>query len=191
MPSILRVSPHLTPEEMVARFKKCRDAGERLRWQAVMLKAEGRGSTDIADICKKEVDWVRRTVRAYNAGGPDALKDHRSTNGQAAVLDAAGTAELRAALLGPAPDGGFWTGKKVAWWIGQKIGRPLSEHTGVDYLRKLKFTKQVPRPKHPDADEKAQEAIKQGGLKVVFETSFENTPAPRSRSGPKTRRDSD
>lgn len=190
MPSILKVSPHLTANEVVARFKKCSDTGERLRWQAVMLKGEGRSARDIADICKKEVDWVRRTVRAYNAGGPEALKDHRVTNGQAPVLDAAGLAELDAALRGAAPDGGFWTGKKVARWIGQKIGRSVSEHTGVGYLRKLNFTKQVPRPKHPDADEKAQDAFKKGGLKVVFETSFENIPARKSRSGPKTKRDS-
>jgi len=35
-----KVSPHRTGEQLVGRFKKCTDADERLRWQAVMLKAE-------------------------------------------------------------------------------------------------------------------------------------------------------
>lgn len=30
-----------------------------------MLKAEGRTARDIADICKRKEDWVRRTVRRY------------------------------------------------------------------------------------------------------------------------------
>ena len=187
MPYILKVSPHLTMEEVVIRFQRCTHAGERLRWQAVMLKGEGRSAVDIADICKKKVDWVRRTVRRYNAAGPDSLKDHRESNGQALLLDTEALAELAAALLGPSPDGGFWTGKKVSRWIGERTGRPVSEHTGVDYLRRLKFTKQVPRPKHPDADERAQVAFKKGGLKVVFETSFEDIQAPKFSSGPRTK----
>lgn len=64
MPAILNVYPHLTLEEVVRRFKKCGVAGERLRWQAVMLKAEGRTAVDIPDVCKRREDWVRRTVRA-------------------------------------------------------------------------------------------------------------------------------
>ena len=77
MALILSVSPHLTHNELVARFKNCTDADERLRWQAVLLKSEGRSAAELADVCKRREDWVRRTVRAYNSEGPAALVDRR------------------------------------------------------------------------------------------------------------------
>ena len=102
------------PRAVVTRFQKCTYAAEGLRWQAVMLRGEGCSAVDIADICKKKVDQVRRTVRRYNAAGPESLKDHRESSGQPLLLDREALAELAAAPPGPSPDGGFWTGKKVS-----------------------------------------------------------------------------
>lgn len=187
MPSILKVSPHLTPAQLVARFKKCPDADERLRWQAVMLKAEGRSAKDIADVCKRKEDWVRRTVRAYNEGGPDALSDGRAGNGRARVLDEAQLAELVVALREAPTDGGLWTAPKVAAWIEARTGTHVDPHTGWLYLRRAGFSQQVPRPKHPEANEEDQAAFKKGGFRAMWSTSFENIPASRSKSGPRTK----
>lgn len=190
MPLILRVSPRLTKDELVARFLSCHGKHEKLRWQAVMLKAEGRTARDIADICKRKEDWVRRTVRRYNQDGPEGIEDGRRSNGRAPLLDDEQQSDLWEALQGNSSDGGLWTSAKVARWIEGKVGHPVDDHTGWLYLRRLGFTRQVPRPKHPDADEKAQEAFKKGGFRAVLTTSFDNTPTPKSRSGPRTKRDS-
>lgn len=187
MPYILEVSPHLTPQALVERFKNCRDADERLRWQAVMLKSEGWTAKAIADVCKRREDWVRRTVRGYNEGGPDALADGRRENGREPALSESACLELSAALLLPPPDGGLWTSPKVSAWIEEHHGISVTPHTAWAYMVRTGHSRQIPRPKHPDADEGAQEAFKKGGLKVVFETSFEHIPARKSRSGPKTR----
>lgn len=191
MPSILKVSPHLTQEELVRRFKQCKDVGERLRWQAVMLKAEGRSARDIADVCKRREDWVRRTVRAYNEGGPDALVDGRRDNGREPILNESLREELAAALRKDPPDGGLWTAPKVTAWIKEKTGAQVDPHTGWLYLVRAGFTRQLPRPKHPDANEEAQQAFKKGGFKATWTTSFEPIPKPRSRSGPRTKPGSD
>lgn len=156
-----------------------------------MLKAEGRSARDIADICKRREDWVRRTVRAYNEEGPAALLDGRQDNGPELRLDEAQRAALATALAGSAPDGGLWTARAVTRWIKEHAGITVTEHTGWLYMVRTGFSRQVPRPKHPDADKEAQEAFKKGGFRAVFETSFENIPTPRSRSGRKTRVDSD
>ncbi len=187
MPTLLLVSPHLTHDQLVARFRACKDSAESLRWQAVMLKNEGRSAKDIADICKRREDWVRRTVRAYNAKGPDALSDGREENGRERVLDGRACMELSEALLGPAPDGGFWTGKKVAAWIERHTGKTVTDRTGTCYIVRAGFTRQTPRPKHPDADQEAQAAFKKGGSRAVFTSSFESIREPRSRSGRKTK----
>lgn len=128
-----------------------------------MLKSEGRSSTDIADICKRRVDWVRRTVRRYNAIGPEALREHRG-GALSSVLNAAGREVLKEALVGQTPPGGgLWTGQKVADWIGARTGIQVSDQTGLNYLHALGFSPQRPRPRHPQADPEAQEAFKKGG----------------------------
>ena len=188
---ILAVSPKWSSADLQARFSQCTDVGEKLRWQAVMLKKEGRSAREIASICGRNEDWVRRTVRKFNEHGADALADGRRRNGRPPMLDEQGQEELRDAIEGDAPDGGLWTSRKVADWISARLGVPVDEHTGWDYLRRLGFSRQTPRPKHPGADPKAQEAFKKGGFKVAWETSFENTPRRRSRSGQKLKGGSD
>jgi hypothetical protein len=49
----------------------------------------------------------------------------------------------------PPPDGGL--GRKVACWITGQIGRTVSPQRGVEYLRRLDWTRQVPRPANPKA----------------------------------------
>ena len=191
MAFILGVSPAWTTEQLQSRFKSCTDVGEKLRWQAVMLKREGRSARDIAGICGRNEDWVRRTVRKFNREGAEGLADGRRRNGRPPMLDDDGQEALREAIEGPAPDRGVWTSQKVADWISARLGTPVDEHTGWAYLRRLGFSRQTPRPKHPDANEEAQEAFKKGGFIAAWETSFESTPRPTSRSGRRTKAASD
>ena len=58
---------------------------------------------------------------------------------RAKPLDAAGLAELVLALSQPPPDGGVWTGCKVAAWIADKIGEAVSAKRGWAYLARIRF----------------------------------------------------
>jgi len=191
MPKTLRVTSHLTADELVTRFLQCDSKDEKLRWQAVMLKAEGRRANDIADICKRREDWVRRTVRRYNELGPEGVADRRQNNGRDPILDDEKQTDLWEAIQGPAPDGGLWTAPKVAKWIAAHAGQKVDDHTGWLYLKRLGYTRQTPRPTHPEADEKAQEAFKRGGYRKPSIALLESIPGPRSRSGPRTKPASD
>ena len=169
MARTLKVAPHLTHAELLKRFLSCRDGAATLRWQAILLKQEGRSTVDIADVCKRRVDWVRRTVRRYNANGPEAVPDHRGGSNHNAVLDQEGRDALRDALQNEdPPGGGLWSGPKVARWIGERIGSEVTAQTGLNYLKALGFTFQRPRPRHPEADADAQAAFKKGGSKATF-----------------------
>lgn len=168
MAHILRVAPHLPPAALEKRYLECADVGERERLHCVLLKQEGRSSKEIAAFFRKREDWVRRTVRRYNEHGPDAMKDGRRNNGSSRLLDDAAMASLDAALQQPHPDGGLWSGPKVAAWIAENVGVDCTNRTGWAYLKRLGYSIQRPRPKHPDADPEAQEAFKKGGSPTTF-----------------------
>ncbi|TVQ86446.1 MAG: IS630 family transposase [Deltaproteobacteria bacterium] len=176
MAHLLRVAPHLTPAELENRYLACVDVGERERLHCVLLKQEGRSSRDIATFFRKREDWVRRVVRRYNERGPDAMKDGRRHNGSPRMLDEASIKRLEEALRQPHPDGGLWSGPKVAAWIAEHVGVECTNRTGWAYLRRLGYTIQRPRPKHPDADPKAQEAFKKGGFPTTFLAWLEPIP---------------
>jgi transposase len=78
-----------------------------------------------------------------------------------ALLSARQQAELDQALQSPPADGGLWSGPKVAQWIAKKTGRAhVHPQRGWDYLQRLNYSGQRPRPRHANADEAAQTAFK-------------------------------
>ncbi len=161
MPKLSRVEPHLTVEELQERFRTCADAVEKTHWQVIWLRAQGRSSKEVAEICGYKRDWVHRLVRRYNAMGPESLKDRRSNNGKARLLNDEQLEELRHAILHTRPsDGGLWTGPKVARWISKKLDRLISPQTAWDYFQHLGMSKQTPRPRHARTSATAQKEFK-------------------------------
>src|SRR4051812_19297097 len=67
---------------------------------------------------------------------------------------------LRQAMSEPPPDGGVWTGRKVARWMAGHLGRLVFPQRGVEYLRRLELTRQVPRPCNPEHSLYEQEMFK-------------------------------
>ena len=109
------------------------------------------------------VRWVQEIARRYRAG-PQAIGDRRHGNpGASPLLDAAQQEQLRQALAGPAPDDGIWSCRSVAAWMSQTLGRPVSAQRGWEWMRRLGFTPQRPRPRETRADPVAPEAFKKGG----------------------------
>ncbi len=105
--------------------------------------------------------WISKIVWRYNDYGVAGLGDRRQNNpGAAALLDESHQERLRAALAEPAPDQGHWTGRKLAQWMAGQLGRLVSPQRGVEYMRRLEFTPQVPRPGPVAADWLAQHTFK-------------------------------
>ncbi|MBK4723166.1 winged helix-turn-helix domain-containing protein, partial [Azospirillum sp. YIM DDC1] len=78
----------------------------------------------------------------------------------------------------PPPDRGLWTGRSVAQWIAGMLGRLVSPRRGTDYLGRLGFTRQVPRPRHAEADALAQEVFKARFRRRVQALQQENPDTP-------------
>src|SRR5262249_4681346 len=100
--------------------------------------------------------WVRKLVHRYNARGPEALADGRKANRARPKLSAEQQAELFAALRAEPPDGGLWTGPKVAAFARAAFAASPSacavcKRTGWGWLPNLGSGLRVPRPRHPRA----------------------------------------
>lgn len=159
----MAIAPHLTVADLEQRYRQAGDAVARSQWQILWLLASGMPTAEVARVTGYSVRWVQEMARRYRAG-PDAIGDRRHGNpGAAPLLDAAQQAQLRTALAGPAPDGGLWTCRQVAVWIGTQIGRPVDPTRGWEWMRRLGFTPQRPRPRETRADPAAQTAFKKGG----------------------------
>jgi len=161
----LSIPPHLTLDELERRYRRADDPVARSQWQILWLLSGGMPTAEVARVTGYSVNWVREIARRYREEGPAGIGDRRHGNpGAAPLLDAVQQEALRQALGDPPPDGGLWTCHKVAAWIGRTIGRPVDPARGWEWMRRLGFTPQRPRPRATHADPDAQEAFKKGGL---------------------------
>ncbi len=162
----LVIPSHLPVSDLEQRSRRARDPVARSHWQIIWLLARGDPTAAVSGATGYSENWVREVAKRYREGGPDALGDRRHANpGAAPLLSSEQQEALRAALTGPAPDGGLWTCRAVAAWIGMRIGRPVVEVRGWEYLRRLGFSPQRPRPREARADPAAQAMFKRGASK--------------------------
>jgi transposase len=156
------VAAHLSAEELAARYRAANDPVLRSRCQMIRLLVAGRPLAEVAEVTGYSTRWVREVVRRYNEAGPEGRGDRRHANrGAEPLLDAAGRAALEAVLDEPPPEGGLWTGREVAGWIAGRSGRAperVAPQRGWDYLRRLRYSRQVPRPRHAAAADAAAQA---------------------------------
>ena len=161
----LVLPPRMSLDELEQRYRRAQDAVARSQWHMVWLLSSGTPTAEVARVTGYSVNWVREVARRYREDGAAGIGDHRHGNpGAAPLLDAAQQAALQDALAGPAPNGDLWTCRQVAAWMSATLGRPVSEQRGWEWMRRLGFTPQRPRPRATQADPVAQEAFKKGGL---------------------------
>lgn len=157
MATRLCLSPHLSSDELFARYRGASDRIERTRLHALWLLSQGQTSAEITQALGYRYNWLYRIVSLYNAHGPEAMRDGRHQNrGHAPLLNSEQRARLDALLETPRADGTPWSGPRVAEWMSQQVGRRVRPQRGWDYLRRTDHTPQRPRPRHKDADAEAQ-----------------------------------
>lgn len=148
------VVEHLPPAEIARRYRTCPDPAEKTRWQVVWLVTRPDAPMSAGQAARAvglTPAWGRTLLRRWNAYGSTGLADGRRKNGAASVLTPGQQAELYAAVQADPPDGGLWTGPKVARSARDRWGIEVVPQTGWRWLVRLGFTPRVPRPRHPKA----------------------------------------
>lgn len=144
----------MSSDELRQRYKTAPSHHERTRWHALVLLSdpEFRGRGEVARILQRGVNWIATTIRLYNTHGPAGLADRRKGRSHPPfLLNEIQRQALDLRLQTPPDDGGKWTSRKVAAWIEVTLGQPVHVTTGWNYLRRLTYTIQQPRPHHPQA----------------------------------------
>jgi transposase len=183
-----RIVDHLPVEELEARYRAARDATEARHYQAIWLLARGRTFLEVAEVLAFAPRWVEELAARYNAAGPEALGDQRRRNGRAAsLLREDVLAALAERLRTPPEDGGLWSGSKVAAWMARQLGlERVHPQRGWEALKRIGWSLQAPRPRHPRAATPEQRAAFKGGSRPLSLKPRRRTPADRSRSGRRT-----
>ena len=167
------------------RYRAARCPIERSHLQIVWLLSQGRNEREVEAVTGYGQRWIAEIVRRYNAEGARGLGDRRAKNpGAQSLLSQEDTTALRDALGEPPPDGGLWTGPKVAAWMSRRLGRKVWPQRGWDYLTKLKHSLQMPRPKHAKAASAEEQDAFKKGWRSRLTNAVPRTRAGRSRSGP-------
>ena len=176
---------HLPIAELERRYRRAEDATEARHIQAIWLLAQGRTVLDVAGVLAFAPRWVEELAARYNAHGPEALGDQRRRNGRAAsVLTKAVLEALSERLRTPPEDGGRWTGAKVALWMARRLGvERVHPQRGWEALKRVRWSIQAPRPRHPRAATPEQRAAFKGSSTGRSRKPGPRTPTSQSRSG--------
>jgi transposase len=179
---------HLELDALEARFRAAKDVVERSHLQVIWLLAKGNTTAEVAELVAMTPRWVNQLARRYERDGVDALGDQRRRNAGAKPLLSADDLEaLRERLRTPPDDGGLWTCAKVARWIAGRTGLAhVHVPRGWEALKKLDWSVQSPRPKHPKAAGPPEaEAFKKTGP-TRLPRRLASVRTSRSRSGRRT-----
>jgi transposase len=141
MPPKAHIQPHLSLEDLKTRYRQTQDTTEARRWHLLMLVAGDWTIKQAAQVVGLNYDYAKEIVHRYNEEGPVSVRNRNSDRQPPpakALLTIAQQEELRQALQDPPPDGGQWSGPKVARWIAEKTGNDhIWPQRGWDYLKRL------------------------------------------------------
>lgn len=180
----------LTALELRRAARGEKDGGAARRMLALALVLEGSDRKGAAETCGMDRQTLRDWVHRYNAEGLAGLRNLKSP-GPRSKLTVPQQAEL-AALVEAGPDPARhgvvrWRRVDLRDELQRRFGVALHERSVGKVLAKLGYRRLSVRPRHPQADEEAQEAFKKT-LRRGWRPSFPAMPkASRSKSGSRTR----
>jgi transposase len=171
---------------------RCRDARAARRLLALALVLEGSSREAAARAAGMDRQTLRDWVHRYNEAGLAGLRDRRRP-GPRPRLSPEQEADLVTAVeQGPDPDrDGVVRWRRVdlqAALVEARFGVRLHERSVGKVLRRLGFVRLSVRPRHPKADEAAQEAFKKASPSWWRRRCPSTPAASRSRSGSRMRR---
>lgn len=80
MPKRIRIAPHLSMEELEARFRQAKTTTQAHHYQIIWLLAGGKTTAEVMAVTGYSRGWIYELVWGYNHLGPESLGDQRCQN---------------------------------------------------------------------------------------------------------------
>jgi transposase len=166
MPKKAYLAQHLTSSELKEKYKKSSDAVELRRWHLLWKLSLGWTVKNSALAVGLSYSYAKSIIKRYNNFGIAGVKNQKNKTsnhlrGKKRLLSTQQLQKLRKQIEQKSPDGGIWTGTKVARWIEQETGKEkVWNQRGWDYLKKCNYSWQSPRPENKKGDKLEQEIFK-------------------------------
>ena len=163
----LPIRDDLTPEALrrLTRREPGRAAADRMF--AITNALEGMSRAEAARLAGMERQALRDAVTRYNAEGLSGLHN-RPRPPRTGKLDAEQLGKLSEWVLGgtdPEVDGlSSWTLPELCRVIEDRFAKRLHPASLSRVVRRMGFSRQKARPRHPLSDPVAQEAFQKGGF---------------------------
>lgn len=127
---------------------------------AVWWTTRGRHAPEVAELLLTSPRTVRYWIQQFNQRGPTALDSENLGGRRTALLSLAEEKALLATLHPEAEEGRWVTAIEVREAVEARLGTAVSSDYLYDLLRRHKWRKVIPRPRHVHADKDAQDAFK-------------------------------
>jgi transposase len=183
----------LTPAELRAAATRTKGVSAARRMLCLAMVLEGSDRTTAAETCGMDRQTLRDWVHRYNAEGLPGLYDRKRLGARPKL-----TAEQRAALAAMVEAGPDPAVHGVVRWrrvdlrdeLQRQFGVELHERSVDKVLKRLGYRRLSVRPRHPEADDEAQEAFKKTSPRRSPPNSRSVPRAKPSKSGSRTKRGS-
>lgn len=166
MGTSLKIRDDVTPLDLRLWARTEARGRAAARAYAIANALEGMSRAEAARLVGMERQALRDAVVRYNVEGLHGLGD-RPKGRPERRLTADQEAALSATILrGPDPelDGVCaWTRADLCRWLEAQYGKTYHPSSMTRVLRRLGFSRQKVRPRHPRSDAEAQERFKKGG----------------------------
>ncbi len=166
MPKQAFLAHHLSTSELKEKYRKTKDLVEARRWHFLWKVSHGWTVKNSALAVGISNSYGWKILKNYNEKGIEGVNNKKKESkghlrGIKPLLNDQQFKKLTKLIKKKSPDGGLWSGPKVARWIEKETGRTkVWNQRGWDYLKKLKYSWQKPRPKHRKGDPIEQESFK-------------------------------
>ncbi len=180
MPKKAYLATHFSSNELKQKYRTSTDSVESRRWHLLWKVSLGWTIKNSAIAVGYSYPYAKSILKRYNQDGVAGVKNHKNktsnhARGKQRLLSEQQLEKLMTAIEQKAPDGGIWTGTKVARGIEKETGmEKVWNQRGWDYLKKCSYSWQSPRPAHKKADKLEQEIFKANLPIVVQKLEQEN-----------------
>jgi transposase len=161
MARVTRVAPHLTLDEVKQKLDTATKPWLRQRWLVIYTALlDPRPAAEIAGQIGVSRPFVSKISSLYKRFGSRGLETVGPGGRRNEYLSKDEEAVFLAPFIEQAAQGEIVTTKLIHQAFEQRLGHQVDESTIYRLLQRHRWRKVMPRPIHPDADPKAQEAFK-------------------------------